>query len=218
MRQLMLALVFLLAIGCSKESEKFHNNEEPFQGKTAEDSGSDFTKEEAAPEKPPVVEREQTEKIKPKQKNTKKKTNKKKNNKKKQKETDEEPVEEEELDIIVDEELAVCTDFTPTFSGNTVNVFQQDFYAEATVCEKKLLHRGSAVRFRAGDRFILSAYNATPSCDPATMINKKETKYLRMDITRNTAGNRVRTAINDNLSRNRAVYRAGHTGEKNTPG
>ena len=194
------ALAILLISSCSDDSEKFQNTPgptpAPFQGKTADNVSQDFESGDS-------VERKQADKesVNQKKVTSSKKTKVKKERPVGEEEEEEESTDLEETDIIVDKEIE-CNDFSPSFSGDPVTVFGKDFFAEATVCEKKLLHRGSAVRVRAGDRFILSAYNTTNSCETDVMINKEEPKYLRLDITRNTAGNRVRGAINENLTAN----------------
>lgn len=101
-----------------------------------------------------------------------------------------------------DDDPSSCEKFEATFSGDPVTVEGQDFQPEAIICDTKTNHLGSAIRNRFGDRFILSAYTEGKSCDPAEFMDKVETKYLRMDITRDTDGANVAQAMQENLERN----------------
>ena len=70
------------------------------------------------------------------------------------------------------------------------------------VCGTPVNLIGTGVRKRLGDRYILSAYSATKTCNFPKLIKANETKYMSIDVTRNTSANLVKSSIEDALADN----------------
>lgn len=97
-----------------------------------------------------------------------------------------------------------CSKATVTqLSGGTPNTVRNiNFAQKVEVCGEKLSLIGSGIRQRAGDRYVLTAYAKTKTCDPMALINNDEPKYLKIDVLRDTSADLVSEAIGEALLAN----------------
>lgn len=86
--------------------------------------------------------------------------------------------------------------------GTPVTVRNVASQQKAELCGEKLSLIGSGVRVRAGDRYVLTAYSKTKTCDPQALINTDEPKYLKIDVIRDTSADLVSEAIGEALLAN----------------